>query len=428
MAKYPTGVENHGGSLRLWFIYRGERVRENLGVPDTPKNRKVAGELRTSICYAIRTGNFDYASQFPNSPRAKANNEQKLKTSISEMASKWLALKQTDLAKNTHMRYTSYIKMCLRILDDQKPVSALTNEDLMDLRHELLTGYQIIGKTLERSHKKGRTVRTVNGYMAVMKEMLKFAERNGYTNGSVLSDIKPLRKSKSEPDPLTKEEFIRLLEVTTHEQIRNLWILAVSTGMRHGEICALAWEDVDTVNWTIKVSRNLAISDHFSPPKTESGIRTIILTHPAINALKSQLQFTRMQTQHEVVINLREYGKQRIDLCTFVFNPSVSGRYPTKSICYIPGSIAASWNHHLRRAGIRHRKSYESRHTFACWALSAGANPSFIANQMGHTNAQMVFNVYGKWMAEKNDDQIAILNSNFDLNVPSVPHMKVAGI
>ena len=49
MSKYPTGVENHGGTLRIWFIYQGARVRENLGVPDTPKNRKIAGELRTSV-------------------------------------------------------------------------------------------------------------------------------------------------------------------------------------------------------------------------------------------------------------------------------------------------------------------------------------------------------------------------------------------
>lgn len=428
MSKYPTGVENHGGSLRLWFMYQGERVRESLGVPDTPKNRKIAGELRTSICYAIRTGTFDYNAQFPNSPRAKVKDDRKLKTSVSELAYKWLALKQTVLAKNTHMRYTSYVKMCLRILDDEMPISSLTHEDLVSLRHELLTGYQLIGKTLERSHKKGRTVRTVNGYMAVMLEMLKFAERNGYTNGSVISDIRPLRKSKSEPDPLTKEEFVRLLEATNHQQTRNLWVLAVSTGMRHGEICALAWEDVDTVNWTVKVNRNLAISDHFSPPKTESGIRTINLTQPAIEALKSQMQFTRMKEQHEIVVHLREYGKQRTDLCTFVFNPNVSARYPSKSICYIPGSIASSWNHLLKRAGIRHRKAYESRHTFACWALSAGANPSFIANQMGHTNAQMVFNVYGKWMSEQNGDQVALLNTNFDFNAPQMPHNKAAGI
>ncbi|WP_244582230.1 Arm DNA-binding domain-containing protein, partial [Escherichia coli] len=64
--KYPTGVENHGGKLRIWFVYKDVRVRENLGVPDTAKNRRVAGELRSSVCYAIKTGVFDYAKQFPS--------------------------------------------------------------------------------------------------------------------------------------------------------------------------------------------------------------------------------------------------------------------------------------------------------------------------------------------------------------------------
>ncbi len=160
-----------------------------------------------------------------------------------------------------------------------------------------------------------------------------------------------------------------------------------------------------------------------------SGVQvTHILDSAAIEAIKDQMQYTRMQKQHDVTVHLREHGKIRNDQRTFVFNPSVSGRYPTKSICYIPGSIAASWNHLLKRAGIRHRKAYESRHTSACWALSAGVNPSFIANQMGHTNAQMVFNVYAKWMSDKNGDQIAILNQNFGFNAPLIPQDKVADI
>ncbi|EKV96305.1 phage integrase family protein, partial [Escherichia coli 90.0091] len=64
------------------------------------------------------------------------------------------------------------------------------------------------------------------------------------------------------------------------------------------------------------------------------------------------------------------------------------------------------WDAAVKRAGIRHRKSYQSRHTYACWSLTAGANPAFIANQMGHADAQMVFQVYGKWMSENNNAQV----------------------
>ncbi|EPC4825805.1 tyrosine-type recombinase/integrase, partial [Salmonella enterica] len=54
----------------------------------------------------------------------------------------------------------------------------------------------------------------------------------------------------------------------------------------------------------------------------------------------------------------------------------------------------------LKRAGLRYRKAYQSRHTYACWSLAAGANPNFIAAQMGHANAQMVYTVYGAWMSD----------------------------
>ncbi|WP_213840363.1 Arm DNA-binding domain-containing protein, partial [Escherichia coli] len=82
--KYPTGVENHGGKLRIWFVYKGVRVRENLGVPDTAKNRRVAGELRASVCYAIKTGVFDYAKQFPSSRNLEKFGEARQDLTIKE--------------------------------------------------------------------------------------------------------------------------------------------------------------------------------------------------------------------------------------------------------------------------------------------------------------------------------------------------------
>ena len=54
--------------------------------------------------------------------------------------------------------------------------------------------------------------------------------------------------------------------------------------------------------------------------------------------------------------------------------------------------------------------------------IAAGANPNFIAKQMGHTDAQMVYRVYGSWMAENNQDQVLILNQKLSEFAPSMPH------
>ncbi|MDR0219425.1 MAG: site-specific integrase [Enterobacteriaceae bacterium] len=423
MIKYPTGVENHGGALRLWFMYKGKRMRENLGVPDTPKNRKIAGELRVSICYQIKTGNFDYATQFPGSPYVKQlNNFQGNAITLEELSKKWLDLKRMEITLNAHNRYCSYIKICTEILGMNRPIASITNEDILNIRKELLTGYQICGiHQKNRSLKKGRSVRTVNVYLTCLSGMFNFAKINKYIEHSPFENISPLRKSKTEPDPLSKDEYLRLLNVAPSEQIKNLWVLAINTGLRHGEICALAWEDIDTKDWTITIRRNLAVSGHFTPPKTEKGNRTVNLTTPAIQSLKNQMSYTKLGAQHKIKVHLREYGRTRTDECTFVFVPRQTAINGRGGDYYSPGSFGATWNNLLKRAGIRHRRSYESRHTFACWALSAGANPNFIAVQMGHTSAQMIYSVYGKWISDNNQSQLDILNADFSSNAPLMP-------
>ncbi|QQE44868.1 tyrosine-type recombinase/integrase [Hafnia alvei] len=83
--------------------------------------------------------------------------------------------------------------------------------------------------------------------------------------------------------------------------------------------------------------------------------------------------------------------------------------------CYPLSAIGALWNKAAKPTGIRRRNPYHTRHTYACWLLSAGATPSFIANQMGHENAQMVYEIYGTWIEDMNNEQINMLNAKLAL-------------
>ncbi|EFV7203080.1 tyrosine-type recombinase/integrase, partial [Shigella sonnei] len=273
---------------------------------------------------------------------------------------------------------------------------------------------------------KGRSVVTVNYYMTTIAGMFQFATDNGYTSGNPFNGLTPLKKSKIEPDPLTRDEFIRFIEACRHQQTKNLWIIAVYTGIRHGELVSLAWEDIDLKARTITIRRNYTKLGEFTPPKTDAGTgRTIHLVQPAIDALKSQAEMTMLGKQHSVEVKQREYGRSTVHKCTFVFSPQVIKQRQFSGPHYKVDSIRESWTSILKRAGLRHRKSYQSRHTYACWSLAAGANPSFIASQMGHTNAQMVFNVYGAWMKDNNHEQIELLNKRLSESVPCMPHKKV---
>lgn len=88
---------------------------------------------------------------------------------------------------------------------------------------------------------------------------------------------------------------------------------------------------------------------------------------------------------------------------------------PRQKSYYPLSAIGALWSKAVKPTGIRRRNPYHTRHTYACWLLSAGANPSFIANQMGHENAQMVYGIYGTWIEDMNNEQINMLNAKLAL-------------
>jgi integrase len=418
---YPTGVENHGGSLRIWFNFKGKRVRENLGVPDTAKNRKIAGELRVSVCFAIRTGSFDYAERFPDSPNLKIFGLGKKEITVKELEEKWLDLKKMEISANAHKRYESVVAVVVPLIGATRLVTAIEKEELLYIRKELLMGYQCAAKG--RIPVKGRSAVTVNYYMTTIAGMFQFAADNGYIKANPFDGIKPLKRARVEPDPLSRDEFIRLIDACRHQQTKNMWSLAVYTGVRHGELVSLAWEDIDLEAGTITIRRNYTKLGEFTLPKTDASTdRVIHLIQPAIDALRNQMEMTRLGQQYHINVQLREYGRTTQHSCTFVFNPKIVRRSKDVGVIYKVDSFGDSWDAGLKKAGIRHRKAYQSRHTYACWSLAAGANPSFIASQMGHASAQMVFNVYGAWMADNNAEQIAMLNQKLGDFAPLMPH------
>lgn len=423
MAAYPKGVENHGGFLRISFQYQGVRVRESLGIPDTAKNRKSAGELRANIVYEIKTGSFSYQKTFPESSNLSRFCAIKEELSVKEMAERWLAIKESEISRNTLASYRTRLNTTIGIIGADRMIRAIRTEDIQRMRMELLKGSYVYGRG-KNMHGKGRSVAYVNTCMSDLHSLFKFAHENGYADRNVISTLSPLKKDKPKPDPLTREEFTRLIDACQSRQLKNFWSLAVYSGMRHGELCALAWEDIDLINGTVTVRRNLTIQDDFTPPKTASGERTVFLVDSAVRVLKDQLELTRMRSPASVTMLSREYGKSSKEELTFVFNPKVTAVNRASEDYYTVASIPQTWRSAIKRSGITYRKPYQSRHTYACWSLSAGANPNFIASQMGHANAQMVYQVYGSWMKENDEAQRSLLNEKLNEFVPSMPHTK----
>lgn len=412
MAALPTGVEIRGNSVCIWFMYRGKRCREILkGWSATPANIKKAGNLRALVLSEINLGEFEYLSRFPSSKKATKTVTTTSVQTLGELSALWLTVKETELAANTLRKTKSQIETLKILINENTPISTIRHSDILKYRNELLNGETYYRKAA-RGNKTGRSVRTVNNYISLLCSLLRFAHHSGFIKNKPYQGIKKLQKGKIKPDPFTKEEFSLLAKIE-HGQSLNMWTFAVYTGVRHGELAALAWEDIDWENGTVHISRNLNALGMFVPPKTDAGDRIITLLEPALEALKAQRKLTALQPKTEIVFHHREYGVMEHQKLHFVFMPRM--RKGEQKAYYSLSSIGARFDAAIKRAGIRRRIPYHTRHTFACWLLSAGANPSFIASQMGHENAQMVYEVYGAWIEEMNGDQVLMLNEKLAL-------------
>ncbi|EPJ0883084.1 TPA: DUF3596 domain-containing protein [Citrobacter freundii] len=412
---FPTGVELHNGKIRITFTYRGKRCREVLrGWTVNSSNIKKAGNLRALITSEIQLGKFDYAERFPESKALKKYITTKKIATFKELSDFFTDTKALEVSGATLLSLTSVVNTLLRVIGENTRLVDIEHADILHYRKELLTG-TIINPAMPNLTRQGRAPSTVNKQMAVLSEMLKLANRSQFILHAPYEGVSRLKLSKNDPDPLLLHEYQALIAALPRSQALII-IVAVHTGMRPGEICALAWEDIDLVKGEIHVSRSLTNKRVFVPPKTDAGIRTITLLKPALDALKEQYEVTGANPKQEIRFHHREIGKTEQQSLRFVFSPTA---YSSKKGSYFSkNSIAYGWKRGTKLANIRERNPYQSRHTYACWTLMAGANPSFIASQMGHEDARMVYEVYSKWIGDMNQDQVNMLNNQMPTALP----------
>jgi len=414
---YPTGVELHNGKIRITFVYRGSRCREILkGWMPTSANIKKAGNLRALVISEIQMGQFDYALRFPESKSAKKFTSTRIAYTWAELVKMWLNAKEEDISQNTMVRILAQLKTINKIIGDMTPIADISHSDLMSYRKELLRGETFYADGNKRK-KTGRSVNTVNDYISLACQILRYAHRSKFIKDKPFEFIPKLHKERTKPDPLMRDEYEKLIE-SNSGQDANMWQLAINTGLRHGEIAALAWDDVDIKAGIINIRRNLTHQGNFVPPKTHAGERRITLLAPALEALRAQFTITGRLEKTPIVQHSREYGKTEEKMHRFVFLPGLNYKTPGKY--FSCQSISDRWDAAVKKSGIRRRAPYQTRHTYACWALSAGANPSFIANQLGHEDAQMVYRVYSTWVQEFDADQVNMLNLKYS-SAPNTP-------
>ena len=105
-------------------------------------------------------------------------------------------------------------------------------------------------------------------------------------NRNVAEDVDPPRLKRDEIRPLDREQTRRLLQAAEDNRLHALYVVAVTAGLRPGEMLALCWNDLDLEAGTLRINR--ALSDReFATPKTARSRRKIELSNTALAALRA---------------------------------------------------------------------------------------------------------------------------------------------
>lgn len=227
-----SGIEIHGSNLRIVFMWRRIRCRESLGLPVTKANIRHAAQLRAAILHEIKIGTFDYGRHFPNSKHG-ANYSNVKDERLEALAERYKPLKAIDITPMTEEKYGYAIDICVELVGKDRLAGVLLPEDIHKPRAQLI---------------ETRAPSTANHYLATFTGFLTWCENNGYCRAGLAPACTRFAMSDKESDPLTHEELEQLVNKgCLHDQDRAAITLAVYTGLRPGELCALAVEDIDLV-------------------------------------------------------------------------------------------------------------------------------------------------------------------------------------
>jgi integrase len=223
---------------------------------------------------------------------------------------------------------------------------------------------------------------TVHKLHVVLHKALKAAVADGLVPRNVTAELKPPRITREEIDPLDAEQARRLLETARGDRLETLYVLALNTGMRQGELLALKWDDVDLERSLVRVRRTLTRSDKgfvLGEPKTKKSRRTIRLTAGAVQALRAHL--SRQLEEIERMGSLYEPGGLIFATETgSIINPSNLRNRSFKPL--------------LRLAGLRPIRFHDLRHTCATLLLGKEVNPKIVSEMLGHASVSITLDIY----------------------------------
>lgn len=258
---------------------------------------------------------------------------------------------------------------------------------------------------------KGLAPSTTRRIHFLLSGAFKRAVRWGWMSANPCAAAEPPAEPKPQPPPPTPEQAAHILNTAWEDPDWGAFIwLAMTTGARRAELCALRWSHIDLAHGTVDVSRS--VDQHGAEKETK--------TH----------QHRRIALDPETVAVLRDHRDRwaeraaalDVDLSddAFAFSLSPDGRTPLK-----PDTVTQRYGRLADRLKIA-TTFHKLRHFSATELIAAGVDPRTVSGRLGHAGGgSTTLRVYTAWVSESDQRAATSLSTRMPAR-PSLDRMERA--
>lgn len=280
---------------------------------------------------------------------------------------RWCEVKATTLSPSTARRYRDLGRLHLGALAGMK-LARITPADVQFLYTDKL--------------KAGLSGTTVRHLHSVLHSAFDDAVSWKLIARNVCDAVKPPARNRTEMQTWNAEEASAFLATAEGDELEALWRLAITTGMRRGELLGLKWGDVDFDGNVLSVRRSLSRGDTSRlierEPKTQAGRRRVALSVETVEALRRHR--VRQLEYRLSVGGVYEDGG-------LVFTTPFGGHIH-------PNTLTRAFGRLIEKAQVKRIRFHDLRHTSATLMLEEGVHPKIAQERLGHSDIKMTLNLY----------------------------------
>lgn len=307
------------------------------------------------------------------------------KLTVGEFLERWLKHVETKTSAKTHERYSEIVRLAIYPALGTLKLTSLRPLHIQNFYGDVLSQGRVrTGKSL--------SPRTVLHYHRVLFQALKQAVKWRLLNSNPADAVEPPVPERKEMQALDENQTAILLQGAKSSVHYVAILLAVTTGMRRGEVLALRWCDVDldksTLHVVQTVERTKSHGLRFKQPKTKRSRRLISLPSISVDALRKH---RAVQKQDRLRMGVGWSDSALV--CALSTGEPVS-----------PPSLTKAFSALVSKLGLPKIRFHDLRHTHATQMLKQGVHPKVAQERLGHATIAVTLDLYSHVMPGMQED------------------------